>query len=94
MSGSISGIYRKGYAAGFLLLIGPFLFGIVLSVPHWIYPKDCDLAARCKHLIVDATQPLLFGLVYLGPPIMLLGIGVLFLVGVIHGLGNLLSRRR
>ena len=83
------GFLRNRYAVGIaiclLAIVGPVIFGLLLSVPSMIYPNDCDITARCEHSIVELAQSLGFGLIFLGPVLMLFGTLGLVVVGAIWG---------
>jgi len=65
------------------MIIGPVMFLLLLNLPDIIYPDDCDIAARCKHVIVEVAGSLSFGLIFIGPILMLIGALGLILLGAI-----------
>lgn len=78
--------YFLGLATSVLLIVGPVLFAILLQIPSLVYPNDCDIAARCEHAIVEIANSLGFGLIFLGPVLMLLGAIILVVIGFIWGI--------
>lgn len=82
--------YRKrsflSLAASVLLIVGPVLFGLLLEIQNLIYPNDCDIAGRCEHTIVGIANSLGFGLIFLGPVLMLLGVIILVVTGFAWGI--------
>ncbi|MEM7319994.1 MAG: hypothetical protein AAF408_13350 [Pseudomonadota bacterium] len=78
--------YFLGLAISGLLIFGPVLFALLLHLPSLVYPNDCDIAARCEHAIVEIANSLGFGLILLGPALMLLGAIILVVVGFAWGI--------
>jgi hypothetical protein len=62
------------------------MFGLLISVPSVIYPNDCDISARCKHPIVELVQSLGFGLIFIGPVLMLFGALGSIMLGAVLGI--------
>ena len=79
-------LYFLGLATSVLLMLGPVLFGLLLRIPSLVYPDDCDIAAQCEHTIVEIANSLGFGLIFLGPVLMLLGVIVLLVTGFACGI--------
>jgi len=77
--------YALGLAVSLLLIIGPVLFALLLNIPSLIYPNDCDIAHRCEHAIVQIAASLGFGLIFLGPVLMLVGALILIVIGFVWG---------
>ena len=90
--------YFLGLAASVLLIVGPVLFGLFLKIPSLVYPDDCDIAARCEHTIVEIANSLGFGLMFLAPVLILLGVMILVVTGFAWGMrafkGNISNHPR
>lgn len=75
--------YTVGLSICSLLIFGPVILGLLLTLPSLVYPNDCDIAARCQHSVVQIAQSLGFGLIFLGPVSILLGaLGMVFLATI------------
>jgi hypothetical protein len=83
----MSKVYRAFLIIAAMLTVGPVVLGIAAQVPRYLFPDDCDIAARCSHGIVDFANVLMFGLILFGPFVMLLGFLLLLALGLAYGLG-------
>lgn len=82
-----------GLTVSLVLITGPVLFALLLHLPSLIYPDDCDIAYHCEHAIVQIAGSLGFGLIFIGPILMLLGALILIVMGSVWGMRSFKKNR-
>ncbi|MBL4815223.1 MAG: hypothetical protein JKY74_07045 [Shewanella sp.] len=81
--------FLSGVLFGIMLLAAPPVLALLAYIPSLIYPNDCDITARCQHVIVEIANEVQFGMLIFGPLLMLTGASIIVLFCTFYGIGAL-----